>query len=102
MCCVSMWMMRRTWGVPVISACSRSMVSGVADSPMSELFISVATTMATTISTTPMPSVPMASQTGSPVDADRLTPSTANTRPTSAARSSTSSTGSSGLRDSRM
>ena len=62
--------------------CARSS-PGVADSPISELFISVATMIATRISTTPMPSVPMASQTGSPVsDGQAHARAPRSTRPT--------------------
>ena len=49
-----------------------------------------------------MPTVPMPSHTGSPVSTVSPTPASANTRPISAPVSSSSTTGSSGLREVRM
>ncbi|OLT15763.1 hypothetical protein BJF78_16135 [Pseudonocardia sp. CNS-139] len=75
---------------------------GAAPSPMSRLFISMIRMIAITPSSTPMEIVPNASKTGSPVSTLSPTPSSARTRPTSAPRSSSSTTGSSGTFDWRM
>ncbi len=56
---------------------------------------------AMTMSSTPMANDPTPSQRPSPVTSASVTPSSANTRPTSAPASSSSTTGSSGWRASR-
>ncbi len=70
---------------------------GDAASPIRRLFISIASTTATTPSKTPIAIEPAASKRGSPVQIARPMPSAAIAKPVSAARSSSNTTGSSGL-----
>ena len=77
-------------------------VSALADSPISRLFISTASTAATQPSSTPMASEPAPSQTPSPVITVSATPAVANTSPVSAAMSSSRMAGSSGALARRM
>ncbi len=69
---------------------------------MSRLFISIASTTAITQSSRPIPMLPSASQRGLPVISARLIPTSANSSPTSAPLSSSSTTGSSGFLVVRM
>ena len=69
---------------------------------MSRLCISIIRMTAMTPSSTPIATVPMPSHTGSPVSIVSPTPASASTRPINAPVSSSSTTGSSGLRDVRM
>ena len=54
---------------------------GATASPMSRLFISIASTTAITPSSSPMPMLPIASHRGLPVISARLMPTSANNRP---------------------
>ncbi len=76
--------------------------SAVAPSPISRLCISTIRMTAITPSSAPIIIVPIPSQIASPVSMVKPTPSSAKTRPISAPVSSSSTTGSSGLRDRRM
>ena len=102
MCWVRMWMRRRTWGVPSMAAWMRRRSSGVADSPISSPFISTTRMRAMVTSSPPIARVAGPSQRGSSSTTARVTPVKAKTRPKSAPRSSSSTTGSSGLLERRM
>ena len=80
----------------------RSSTGAAAPSPMSRLFISTIKMTAMMPSRIPIAIVPSASKTLLPVSTLSPTPSRASTSPTSAPRSSSSTTGSSGLLDCRM
>ena len=71
-------------------------ISGLAASPISRPFISMARKMAMQQSSRPMAREPSASQRPLPVIAAMVTPKRANMRPTSAPESSSRTTGSSG------
>jgi hypothetical protein len=83
-------------GSPTSAASIRRTASGVAASPSSSDRISTASTAAISTSSTPIIAVPAASQRPSSVANVSDTPNSANTRPSSAPRSSSSTTGSSG------
>ncbi len=76
--------------------------SAVAASPSSRLLVSTASTAATTTSSAPIARVPTPSHVPSPVSRVSPTPKNARIRPTSAAKSSSRMTGSSGARACRM
>ena len=76
--------------------------SGLAASPMRSDFISIASTVATAPSRSPMMTVPTPSQVALPVSCDSVIATRATTSPQSAAESSSSTTGTSGDFDSRM
>ena len=84
-------------GVPSSARRIRRSVSGAAASPMSSPFISTPRTTATHANRTPMSSVPTASQRGLPVSRVNPTPTSAKNRPMSAAKSSSRTTGNSGI-----
>ena len=90
------WISRRTSGAPSSALTIRSRSRSDADSPISRPFISMASTMAMTTSSTPMAIEPTASQRGSSVKWARSTPVRAKNRPISAPMSSSRTTGSSG------
>ncbi len=91
-----MWMTRVTLSPSTSAARILATDSLLPDSPSSSDFVSSASTTAMTTSRTPMHSVPTPSQTPSPVASARPTPPSARIRPTSAPRSSSRTTGSSG------
>ncbi len=97
-CSVRRWMTRVMCGDSARAPRMAATIAGVAASPTSIAWVSTATITATASSRMPIARVPTASQTGSPVTMVRPMPASANTRPTSAARSSISTTGSSGAR----
>ena len=101
-CCVRRWMMRDTSGPPRMAARISSSTCGATASPMSRLFISIASTTAITPRSRPIPMLPSASHRALPVISARLMPTSANMSPTSAPVSSSSTTGSSGLLVVRM
>jgi hypothetical protein len=78
------------------------MISGEAAPPISRLFISTARAIAIATRRTPIASVPRPSKSGLPVMIARATPAVAKNSPMSAPESSSSRTGSSGLREVRM
>jgi hypothetical protein len=91
-----MWMIRST-PAPARTAFSiLTSSSGLAPSPSSRLFVSMARMTAMTTSSRPIPAVPTPSQTPLPVISVSVTPKSAKTRPISAPASSSSTTGSSG------
>ena len=102
MCSVRRWMTHCTSGPASSAATMARSVSALADSPISRLFISTASTAATQPSSTPMASDPAPSHTPSPVITVSATPAMANTRPVSAAMSSSRMAGSSGALARRM
>ena len=77
-------------------------MSGLADSPISRLFISTASTAATQPSRIPIAIDPAPSHLPLPVIVDSVTAISAKPRPISAAKSSSSTTGSSGALARRM
>ena len=98
----------RTWislSTPSVEEMAARMAAAsalVADSPSSRLRISTINTTAMAPSSTPMDSVPMPSHTGALKTVATVTATRANTRPIMAPRSSSSTTGSSGVLDRRM
>ncbi len=97
-----MWIRPRTSGVPSIAARISCWCSVVADSPISRLFISTTRITAMATSRIPIARVAAPSQAASPVTSVSVRPTRANSSPTSAPRSSSSTTGSSGLFERRM
>lgn len=95
-CRVRMWITRVTTSPSTTAAAIFSTSSVPAASPSSRDLVSAASTIAMMISRTPIHRVPMPSQTPSPVSRAMPTPARARTRPTSAPRSSSRTTGSSG------
>jgi hypothetical protein len=93
-----------TEGTPSPTSAARiaSTSARVADSPSSSDFVSTASTTAITTSSTPIPAEPIASQRPSSVTSVIETPNSAMTRPISAPKSSSSTTGSSGAFAVRM
>ncbi len=91
-----MWMSASTSGCALIASRILIASSGFAPSPTSRLAISVPRMTATAISSVPIASVPIASKMPLWVMIVSPTPRNANTRPISAAMSSSSTTGSSG------
>jgi hypothetical protein len=83
-------------GASSMAATIARWTSGLADSPISKLFISTASTAATQPSSAPIPIEPAPSHRPSPVTVDTVTAHNAKPRPISAAKSSRSTIGSSG------
>ncbi len=79
-----------------IAATMARCISGLADSPISRLFISTARTAATQPSSSPIAMDPAPSHRPSSVTVDKITAHNAKPRPIRAAKSSSSTTGSSG------
>ena len=102
MCTVRMWMTRTTSGPSSSAAMIIRCMSGLADSPISRLFISTARMAAAVASSKPMASEPAPSHRPLPVSTDSATPANANASPIRAAMSSRRTTGSSGALVRRM
>ena len=96
MCTVRMWMTWASSGPSSSAATIRRCTSGLADSPISRLFISTARMAAAVASSRPMASEPTPSHRPLPVSTDSPTPANANASPIRAAVSSSRTTGSSG------
>ncbi|OIQ69409.1 hypothetical protein GALL_489890 [mine drainage metagenome] len=100
-CIVRRWITEDTPG-PTNATRIRSTTSRAADSPSSRDRVSTESTTAMITSRMPIPAVPPASHRPSPVASVMLTPPRASTSPTSAPKSSRSTTGSSGAFAPRM
>ena len=100
-CIVRRWI-TRSIPPPVSAATIESITRGAADSPSSRLLISTTSTQATLPSSTPIAIEPTPSQRALPVSAASPTPTSAKTSPISAAKSSSSTTTSSGVFECRM
>ena len=101
-CMVLRWTIRSMPSVARRASAIRSSASTEADSPSSRLLVSIASTTATATSSSPISAVPATSNHRFWVISDSPTPSSAKTRPTSAAKSSSRITGSSGCFARRM
>ena len=96
MCCVRMWISRSTPSLASIAPTIEALASRPAASPISRPFISIISTTAMTINSTPMLIEPTASQRASPVVSAIAIPPSARRSPTWAPMSSSSTTGNSG------
>src|SRR5688572_2018159 len=93
---------RSTPGVPVSAPAIRATASGLAASPSSRLLVSIARAIATATSSRPIMTVPITSKMPLWVSSVMPTPNSAKIKPSSAAKSSSKITGSSGALAARM